>query len=245
MPVSIIINDTDALSTEDYTKLYSIYKNYKSTIENDSYESEIWFIPYTLNEVTPLKTITDAITTIYFQYSEAWELTCDLDDVFTIYTDDTISEVCDKYYQDIFINTEGMAEKEIVNKAIKAIRNKANYDYTGTDSGNDSRSMVGYMSDGKIVCAGYSRVLQYLLTRSGIECIEVIGSTVSENMANTGDVNHSWNKVKIDDKWYNIDVCWADTAAPSFSSFYLFKSNSEFENLDHWASNFTDGAYKS
>lgn len=61
-------------------------------------------------------------------------------------------------------------------------------------------SAYGFFFDGNIVCAGYTLVYSYLLNQLGIESKYV----TSKPMA------HAWNAVKIDGKWYNVDITWDD-----------------------------------
>ena len=53
------------------------------------------------------------------------------------------------------------------------------------------------------VCAGYSRAVQYLLGRLGIETIYVVGTV-------EGQGAHAWNIVNCDGKYYQLDVTFAD-----------------------------------
>lgn len=46
------------------------------------------------------------------------------------------------------------------------------------------------------VCQGYSYLFKYVMNKAGIECVTVPSDECS----------HMWNKVKIDGKWYNIDL---------------------------------------
>lgn len=45
--------------------------------------------------------------------------------------------------------------------------------------------------------------MQCILNSVGIECKVISGSTSKQR-----DTNHAWNQVKIDDKWYNVDLTW-------------------------------------
>ena len=69
------------------------------------------------------------------------------------------------------------------------------------------QDIVGAFVDHKTVCAGYSKAFQYLMTQLDIDCIVVTGT-------HTGDENniqrHSWNILKLDGKYYNVDVTSAD-----------------------------------
>ena len=58
--------------------------------------------------------------------------------------------------------------------------------------------------DGRMVCQGYALATYYLLNSCGIPTRIITGYGGS----GTGDTNHAWNIVKLDNKWYNLDVTW-------------------------------------
>lgn len=65
--------------------------------------------------------------------------------------------------------------------------------------------LVSKRSNGKTVavCEGYSKAFQYILKRLGIESVLISGKY--------DGVGHMWNAVKIEDKWYNVDLTANDT----------------------------------
>lgn len=69
------------------------------------------------------------------------------------------------------------------------------------------RSITGVFLDGKAVCEGYARAVQYLLQRCGIECAEAAG-----NLHRQGGGAHAWNIIKIDGEYYYLDVTWDDSS---------------------------------
>ena len=73
---------------------------------------------------------------------------------------------------------------------------------------NDSihHSLKAALLDGVCVCDGYSKAFYYLCVADGVEAIIMTGSATSTISAGP----HAWNKVKIEDKWYSIDVTWDD-----------------------------------
>lgn len=92
------------------------------------------------------------------------------------------------------------------------ICNKATYPFIG--AWNDELQMFdfdeswyhsayGLFYDGNIVCAGYTLLYSYLLERIGIETEYVV----------CDDMVHAWNKIKIDGKWYNVDLTYDDLNA--------------------------------
>ena len=72
------------------------------------------------------------------------------------------------------------------------------------------------MKSKKGICSGYTFLFYELCRAAGLKCFIVNGITSQHpktvnffrklNMFNT---NHAWNKVKIDNNWYFIDVTWA------------------------------------
>ncbi len=61
----------------------------------------------------------------------------------------------------------------------------------------------GALVDGKSVCQGYALAYKYLLSKVQIPCYMV----TSESM------NHAWNMVKLDGKYYHVDVTYDDPLA--------------------------------
>jgi hypothetical protein len=77
------------------------------------------------------------------------------------------------------------------------------YDYENYVAGTvplRSYSPEGVLLYGTGVCGGYATTFKLFMDVLEIECREVI----SEQM------NHSWNLIKIADKWYHIDATWDD-----------------------------------
>lgn len=82
---------------------------------------------------------------------------------------------------------------------------------TGANSASDpldsyptAFTAYGALVQGRAVCEGYSRAMQLLLRRSGIECTLVNGFDDQK-------VAHMWNLVTIDGKNYHLDPTWDDT----------------------------------
>ena len=92
----------------------------------------------------------------------------------------------------------------------------------------------------KVFCEGYARSLAYLCQRAGLECIYVVGTASYTGNGDGGSgeaFDHAWIKVKLDDKWYNVDPTNNDSLNPNsdgivYNDFLL--SDSDFNN-DHEA----------
>jgi transglutaminase/protease-like cytokinesis protein 3 len=76
------------------------------------------------------------------------------------------------------------------------------------------------------VCEGYALAAYRMFTDAGIESRIITGT------ANGG--SHAWNIVKVDGKWYNIDLTWDDpimnTGEQVLRYDYFLKNTKEFED---------------
>jgi len=61
----------------------------------------------------------------------------------------------------------------------------------------------GVLVNGVAVCQGYAYAAFELLNRLGVETINVVSSALG----------HEWNMVKLDGKWYHMDITWDDLPA--------------------------------
>lgn len=63
----------------------------------------------------------------------------------------------------------------------------------------------------RAVCQGYSELYKRLCNLSGIKCEVILGAakTVNKDIGKAPkDSDHAWNTIKINGKWYLIDVTW-------------------------------------
>ena len=80
------------------------------------------------------------------------------------------------------------------------------YDLSLADS---SFECVGPLLFNKGVCEGISKAVKLLCDFSGMQCIVLRGTTIRTDIT---DINHNsssqhvWNKIKIDNAYYNLDV---------------------------------------
>lgn len=72
----------------------------------------------------------------------------------------------------------------------------------------ETSSLKGALLERKTVCIGYAMALERCLTNLGIGCKILIGIASRERQENLtlGNLNHAWNQVKLNDKWYNVDL---------------------------------------
>ena len=72
---------------------------------------------------------------------------------------------------------------------------------------NEIHSLDNALNKGSIVCDGYAKAFYFLCRVNGIDCIFVTG-TATNSSGYTEP--HAWNMVKLNDKWYTLDVTWDD-----------------------------------
>ena len=77
---------------------------------------------------------------------------------------------------------------------------------TYVEDAPDNQNIYSALVGKESVCAGYARANQYLLEQLGISCIYVTGMANGQEGVDT----HAWNIVECDDKFYYVDVTWAD-----------------------------------
>lgn len=90
-----------------------------------------------------------------------------------------------------------------------------------------NQSAYSALTTGTSVCAGYARAFQAACQRLGITCYYVTGISMGST--------HAWNVVKIDGKFYNVDLTWDDSISESIgitSYDYFNKSDAAFAS-DH------------
>ena len=80
-----------------------------------------------------------------------------------------------------------------------------------------NQSAYSALVNGRTVCAGYARAMQYLMTQLGVPCYYCTGYA--------GE-NHAWNIIKLDGEYYNVDATWDDTNPNTYD--YFNKSDEDF-----------------
>ena len=76
---------------------------------------------------------------------------------------------------------------------------------SGSDGFTDgSNTPYGVLIDRSAMCHGYSSTFQLFMDMLDIECMTVFG------IPGSNGVEHSWNMVKLDGEWYQVDCAWDD-----------------------------------
>lgn len=96
-----------------------------------------------------------------------------------------------------------------------------------------SYHLYGLIYDKTAVCQGYAQMTYMLAKELGFEV----------NYISSKDLNHIWNCIKVDGKWYHIDTTWDDTwfgtNRAEVSHDFFLKSDADFKkqgvNGSHYA----------
>ena len=67
-----------------------------------------------------------------------------------------------------------------------------------------AHNITGLAVHGQGVCETYAKSFMYLCLQNGVNCL--MGSGYSDTEA------HSWNYVKLNDRWYGADITWTDNS---------------------------------
>ena len=98
---------------------------------------------------------------------------------------------------------EGLEQDEIVLYLHDYLAYNTAYDminYKKNTLGPDVYSAYGPLVNGQAVCQGYSEAFRLLLNEYGIE----------SKIVTSQYLNHAWNQVYLNGKWYHVDVTWDD-----------------------------------
>ena len=119
------------------------------------------------------------------------------------------------------LNSDELALYKQVISLAKELKGKTEYDtvknihdylvlniaYPTSYSGKGVHTLNYALNEGICICDGYSKAFYFLCRANGIECIIIKGTSINQS----GNIeDHAWNKVKVNGKWYVMDVTWDD-----------------------------------
>lgn len=118
------------------------------------------------------------------------------------------------------VNTCATEEAKVA-KIHALICNKVDYNYPATERDADdeihfSQTAYSVFCTDLTVCAGYSLAFEWVANMCGIDALAVTGP------------GHAWNKVRVNDNWYNLDATWNDQDWGVIYDFYL-KNETNFD----------------
>lgn len=108
---------------------------------------------------------------------------------------DAIAEFKDEYI------TSDMSDFEKELKIVQWMVDNIEYDYENYKQKtipSESYTSYGALVLGEAVCSGYANAFQQMASACGLTTKIVESST------------HAWNMIKLDGKWYHVDVTWED-----------------------------------
>ena len=119
------------------------------------------------------------------------------------------------------------AEKALYLHEYMAVHFDYDHDeYTDSALMELQHTAYGMLKNGKAVCEGYAWLYDILLHRVGVDAM----------LLESIEIGHGWNLVKIDDKWYHVDVTWDDsydTHPGMVKHDYFLKDNDTMLNSYH------------
>ena len=124
-------------------------------------------------------------------------------------TEEYFYNVDRKVEQILALVTDGMTEETKALIIHDYFVNQCEYDADNYNNGTIPRD--SYRSGSVImkeisVCQGYAYAYKYIMNRIGMECHVVSSSTI----------NHGWNIIKIDGRYYQVDCTWDDPVSDRF-----------------------------
>jgi len=114
---------------------------------------------------------------------------------------------------------------------------------------NDEFSRVIFktlLKDKRTICTGYAYLIKELSELASLECkiIQGYGRTSATTKEELNTPNHSWNAIKLNNKWYLCDATWASGKQnPNTLNFEfqyndgLFLTNPELFSVNHYPVN--------
>lgn len=121
----------------------------------------------------------------------------------------------------------GLDDYNKIKKVYEYVCKTCNYDHNAKATDYLRFSAYGAIIDGKAVCQGYATLLYRILQEIGIEN-KIVTS-----------IDHSWNIINLDGKFYNADVTWDDEYYDKGYNFAYF-----MKCATHFTNHFRESEYK-
>lgn len=117
-------------------------------------------------------------------------------------------------------------KEEKVLKIHDLVCSKVEYNHYAVDTGilvveqqEFTQSAYSVLCMDRAVCAGYALTYAMLCNGAGIECFGVTSP------------GHAWNKVKVNDSWYNVDCTWDDVPNGGIMYHCFIRNDAYYDTL--------------
>lgn len=125
-----------------------------------------------------------------------------------------IFRIVDGWAQEVAAQT---TEYKKMKKACDIVCDNVSYDQTGV-SDIFNQSLYSAVMTQKSVCAGYAKLYSAITNAGGLRTVSVTSKS------------HAWNRTKLGDRWYNVDMTWGDTGLYRYA--YMAKSDATMMAYD-------------
>lgn len=141
-----------------------------------------------------------------------------------------IKAKCNEQCRIILSRIENMSQIEAIKRLHDILVNNIKYE---KNDNIDVHTLVGPLLYKKAVCDGFSKLFKYLLDSIGIENKIICGFGFLNTFDNSE--KHMWNMLKINGKWYHVDVTYdATLSVEGFIRYDYFLIDDELIKIDHY-----------
>lgn len=193
---------------------------------------------------------------LFDEYNELLAQACEIDDSKTSSDADYLKGIITKYgisyngykfvlefsYYETMNQTkkldtkiDSILKKLDVSKMTDYGKAKAIHDYivSNVEYDSDLKKFSAYdaLFKKSTVCNGYALLFYKMALKAGLECKYITGIGVTDNQ----QTNHAWNIVKLNKKWYLVDVTWDDPINGTKIYYDYFLKGSNTYSEDHYA----------
>ena len=96
-----------------------------------------------------------------------------------------------------------------------------NHDLVNSDFATEnteySQSVYSVLCTNKTVCAGYAQTFEMMCNGTGIDTVAVTS------------FDHEWNKIKLENNWYNVDCTWDDNGSDNVGYTYFLRNDDYYD----------------
>lgn len=205
----------DKLSEEDkvlYTEIYSILSTHAkdtkvSSIDPDQIEKAF---NYVMLDHPELFYLTGYSFTKYMRGNKVEKITVSGSYTMSASQAEVAKLSVDAYVDKCTSGYDGpIDEYEKVKYVYDYLIKNTEYDLSAPNNQN----ILSVVKEGRTVCQGYAKMMQYMLNKMGVFCILAEGTV-------KGTESHVWNIVRINNEYYHVDATWGDAS-------YMIEDNAE------------------